>query len=139
MTGAHHGYFDVGSPHDDRVLEDINARRPDILLVGMGTPKQEEWVQEHMERVDVDVFWTGGALMDNVTGRIPRAPGWLAQADRRCTEVKQGTKSMPWYPTTGSRTADPSVNGCRGSGSGSGSPTRSGCGARCAPITPWSA
>src|SRR3712207_188542 len=28
VVGHHHGYFDVGSPHDDRVVEDINARRP---------------------------------------------------------------------------------------------------------------
>ena len=36
VVGHHHGYFEVGSPHDDRVVEDINARRPSILLVGHG-------------------------------------------------------------------------------------------------------
>jgi N-acetylglucosaminyldiphosphoundecaprenol N-acetyl-beta-D-mannosaminyltransferase len=78
VAGAHHGFFEMGSPHAERVVEDINARKPDILLVGMGTPKQEVWVQEHFGKLDVDVFWTVGALMDYVSGRIPRAPGWLA-------------------------------------------------------------
>jgi N-acetylglucosaminyldiphosphoundecaprenol N-acetyl-beta-D-mannosaminyltransferase len=78
VAGTHHGYFDVGSAHDDRVLEDINARRPDILLVGMGTPKQELWVQRNAGRLDAGVLWTVGALFDYVSGHMPRAPGWLA-------------------------------------------------------------
>jgi N-acetylglucosaminyldiphosphoundecaprenol N-acetyl-beta-D-mannosaminyltransferase len=78
LAGSHHGYFTPGSPHDDRVIEHINACRPDILLVGMGTPKQELWVQHNAERLDVDVLWTVGALFDVVSGKVPRAPGWLA-------------------------------------------------------------
>jgi N-acetylglucosaminyldiphosphoundecaprenol N-acetyl-beta-D-mannosaminyltransferase len=78
IAGHHHGYFDVGSPHDDRVVEDINASRPSIVLVGMGTPKQERWVQANADRLDVDVLWTVGALFDVVSGKVPRAPGWLA-------------------------------------------------------------
>ena len=78
VVGHHHGYFDVGSPHDDRVVEDINARHPSILLVGMGTPKQELWVQANAHRLDVDVLWTVGALFDVVSGKVPRAPSWLA-------------------------------------------------------------
>ena len=78
IAGAHHGYFDLGSAHAERVLEDVNARRPDILLVGMGTPKQEMWVRENADRVDAGVLWTVGALFDYVSGHTPRAPGWLA-------------------------------------------------------------
>jgi N-acetylglucosaminyldiphosphoundecaprenol N-acetyl-beta-D-mannosaminyltransferase len=78
IAGTHHGFFDIGSPHDDRVVEDINARRPDIVLVGMGTPKQELWVEHNAARLDTDVLWTVGALFDYVSGRVPRAPGWLA-------------------------------------------------------------
>ncbi len=78
VAGHHHGYFDVGSPHDDRVVEHVNACRPSILLVGMGTPKQELWVRTHAHRLDVDVVWTVGALFDYVSGRVPRAPAWLS-------------------------------------------------------------
>jgi N-acetylglucosaminyldiphosphoundecaprenol N-acetyl-beta-D-mannosaminyltransferase len=78
IVGSHHGYFEPGSPHDERVIEDINQRRPDIVLVGMGTPKQELWVQRNADRLDADVLWTVGSLFDYVSGRLPRAPSWLA-------------------------------------------------------------
>ncbi len=78
ITGTHHGYFDLGSPHDERVLEHINENSPDVLLVGMGTPQQELWVQRHSEEVDATVVWTVGALFEYVSGRIPRAPHWMA-------------------------------------------------------------
>ena len=78
IAGTHHGYFEIGSEHDERVIEDINARRPDIVLVGMGSPKQELWVQRNAHRIDADVVWTVGALFDYVSGRTPRAPAWLS-------------------------------------------------------------
>jgi N-acetylglucosaminyldiphosphoundecaprenol N-acetyl-beta-D-mannosaminyltransferase len=78
VVGAHHGYFEADTPHNDRVLEDINACRPNILLVGMGSPKQELWVDRYADRLDVDILWTVGALFDYVSGRVPRAPRWVA-------------------------------------------------------------
>ena len=78
VAGSHHGYFADGSPHDDRVIEDINLRKPDMVLVGMGTPRQELWVEHNAARLDCDVVWTVGALFDYVSGRVPRAPHWLA-------------------------------------------------------------
>jgi N-acetylglucosaminyldiphosphoundecaprenol N-acetyl-beta-D-mannosaminyltransferase len=78
VAGTHHGYFEVDSPHDARVVEDINAAGTDIVLVGMGTPKQEVWVERHARDLDVDVLWTVGALLDYMAGRVPRAPRWLA-------------------------------------------------------------
>ncbi|TML25261.1 MAG: WecB/TagA/CpsF family glycosyltransferase, partial [Actinobacteria bacterium] len=78
IAGTHHGYFDPESPHADRVVEDINASGANLLLVGMGTPKQELWVQRRAEQLDVDVLWTVGALLDYMAGRVPRAPRWLA-------------------------------------------------------------
>ena len=78
VTGAHHGWFDLDSPHNERVIEDINEKKPDIVLVGMGTPKQELWTDRYAERLEVDVVWTVGALFDYVSGLVPRAPHWLA-------------------------------------------------------------
>src|SRR4051794_23330290 len=78
VVGTHHGYFEIGSGHDERVIEDINARRPDILLVGMGTPKQEIWAQRAVDQLDCRVLWGVGALFDFVSGRVPRAPASLS-------------------------------------------------------------
>jgi N-acetylglucosaminyldiphosphoundecaprenol N-acetyl-beta-D-mannosaminyltransferase len=78
VTGTHHGYFELGSEHSERVLEHISEHRPDLVLVGMGTPQQELWVERYFERIDASVIWTVGALFDYVAGRTPRAPHWLA-------------------------------------------------------------
>src|SRR3712207_2738302 len=52
---------------------------PDTTLFqSMGTPKQEHWVRATAHRLDVDVLWTVGALFDVVSGKVPRAPSWLA-------------------------------------------------------------
>ena len=78
VRGTHHGYFGLGSPHSDRVLEHIADHKPDILLVGMGTPAQELWVDANYDKIDASVVWTVGALFDYVAGRMPRAPHWIA-------------------------------------------------------------
>jgi N-acetylglucosaminyldiphosphoundecaprenol N-acetyl-beta-D-mannosaminyltransferase len=78
VVGAHHGYFDLDSPHNERVIEHINDHSPSVVLVGMGTPKQELWVDRYADQLEGAVVWTVGALFDYVSGRVPRAPGWLA-------------------------------------------------------------
>ena len=60
------------------MLEHIAENRPDILLVGMGTPQQELWVDRYFDRIDASVVWTVGALFDYISGRMPRAPHWLS-------------------------------------------------------------
>lgn len=78
VVGTHHGYFPLEGPHNERVLEDIAHHRPDILLVGMGTPQQELWVHRHFDRIEANVVWTVGALFDYVSGRMARAPQLMA-------------------------------------------------------------
>jgi N-acetylglucosaminyldiphosphoundecaprenol N-acetyl-beta-D-mannosaminyltransferase len=78
VVGAHHGFFALGSDHNERVIEDIIAHGPRIVLVGMGTPKQELWVDRYAHLLNGAVVWTVGALFDYVSGRTPRAPRWLA-------------------------------------------------------------
>ena len=78
VAGAHHGFFDVDSPHNERVIEEIAAHRARIVLVGMGTPKQELWVDRYADRLEGAVVWTVGALFGYVSGRTPRAPRWVA-------------------------------------------------------------
>ena len=78
VVGSHHGFFDLDSPHNERVIEHILDHAPQIVLVGMGTPKQELWVDRFADRLGGAVVWTVGALFDYVSGHTPRAPHWLA-------------------------------------------------------------
>ncbi len=73
IVGIHHGYF-----KDEKVvLKDIKEKQPDILLVGMGVPKQEKWISEHMEKLRVPVSIGVGGSFDVLSGKIPRAPKWM--------------------------------------------------------------
>ncbi len=79
VAGVHHGYFDkaVGAPENEAVLEEINAARPDVLLVGFGMPLQERWLMHNWDRIDARVALTGGAAFDYVSGELGRGPRFL--------------------------------------------------------------
>ena len=51
--------------------------KPDILLVAMGVPKQEEWINSRLDRLNGCVAIGVGGLLDFVSQRIPRAPMWM--------------------------------------------------------------
>jgi N-acetylglucosaminyldiphosphoundecaprenol N-acetyl-beta-D-mannosaminyltransferase len=74
IVGVHHGYFDhgAGSAENERVVGEINASAPDILVVGLGMPLQERWLMENRQRLDVRVALTGGAVFDYASGRLRR-------------------------------------------------------------------
>jgi N-acetylglucosaminyldiphosphoundecaprenol N-acetyl-beta-D-mannosaminyltransferase len=75
-----HGYFDdAGGPANREILEEIQRFDPQILLVGMGMPRQEIWILENLERLQANAVFCCGALMDGVAGEIPSAPRWLGQ------------------------------------------------------------
>jgi len=75
IVGAHHGYF--RKEETERVLTTIKDAGPDILLVGMGVPYQEKWIEEHYRDLDVPVIWGVGGLFDFLSGRLQRGPRWL--------------------------------------------------------------
>ena len=56
------------------VIRDINASRPDVLLVGFGNPLQERWILKHRNALDVSIVFAVGALFEWMTGRRHRAP-----------------------------------------------------------------
>jgi len=75
ICGAHHGYFDLDDCDD--VLAAINEAQPDILLVGLGAPRQERFIHRHRDRINAPVAMGVGGLFDFYAGRIPRAPTML--------------------------------------------------------------
>jgi len=77
VVGHHHGYF---NPEDDEaIVAAINEAEPDLLLVGLGAPKQEFWIRAHIEQLRVPVSVGIGGAFDIWSGIARRAPRW-AQA-----------------------------------------------------------
>jgi len=79
IVGVHHGFFDknVSSPENLEVLAEINALKPDILVVGFGMPTQEKWILENRNELNVHVIFPVGAFFDYIAGEIVRAPRWM--------------------------------------------------------------
>lgn len=78
IAGTHHGHFDPGNSDD--IVEQINRAAPDILLVGMGAPRQDLWVAEHTSKLDVGAAWCVGALFEYFSDTRRRAPVWMRRA-----------------------------------------------------------
>jgi N-acetylglucosaminyldiphosphoundecaprenol N-acetyl-beta-D-mannosaminyltransferase len=79
ISGVEHGYFDLrpGSPENETVVREVNAARPDILIVGLGMPLQERWLMENRHEIEAGVALTGGAVFDYVSGGLRRGPRLL--------------------------------------------------------------
>lgn len=58
------------------VTDAISAARPDVLLVGMGMPRQERWVARFRDRLPPCVILTVGAAFDYEAGVTPTPPRW---------------------------------------------------------------
>ncbi len=75
VLGHHHGYFDEAE--SDRMIETVNRLKPQLLLVGLGTPRQEVWVHRYRHRLRVPLIWCVGAWFDYLSGKEKRAPTWM--------------------------------------------------------------
>ena len=77
------GYFpfpdDTPGAPARAVVDWLRALSPDVVIVGMGMPRQEEWIAHVQNQVDVRVFLPTGAYIDYQTGAQKPAPRWLGR------------------------------------------------------------
>jgi len=68
------GYFNKSPQHPENelILRNINAHRPDILIVGMGMPLQERWLYDNWDQLDATITLTAGAVFDYISGQVRR-------------------------------------------------------------------
>ena len=71
--------FDVGL-EDAKVIAAINEAKPDVLWIGLGSPKQDFWMHRHRGCLDAPVMIGVGAAFDFVSGMKRQAPRWMRQA-----------------------------------------------------------
>jgi len=72
VVGCRNGYF--GEDDIAGVCAEINAAKPDLLLVAMGNPRQEFFIIRNRPQLDVPVAIGVGALFDFMSGAVVRAP-----------------------------------------------------------------
>ena len=78
IVGTHTPPFRSLTREEDRsVIDRINTAAPDIVWVGLSTPKQERWMAAHLGRITAPVMIGVGAAFDFLSGTKPQAPPWI--------------------------------------------------------------
>ena len=72
VCGYHDGFFQ--DKENLKIIKKINQSKPDLLLVGMGSPRQEKWIINNYQKIDAKVFWSVGALFEVLSGERRRLP-----------------------------------------------------------------
>jgi N-acetylglucosaminyldiphosphoundecaprenol N-acetyl-beta-D-mannosaminyltransferase len=71
-------FRELSSEEDTRIMNLINEAAPDVLWVGLGLPKQERWIYEHLDRLHVPVVVAVGAAFKFVSGKVKCSPNWVS-------------------------------------------------------------
>ncbi|GLS24789.1 WecB/TagA/CpsF family glycosyltransferase [Marinibactrum halimedae] len=77
IAGSHHGYFKPSETN--KIIEEINNSGADILLLAMGSPIQEAWLQDHKHLLHCQCALAVGGLFDFFSGKVKRAPLYLRE------------------------------------------------------------
>jgi exopolysaccharide biosynthesis WecB/TagA/CpsF family protein len=75
VVGTRDGYFK--REEEAEIAEKIKASGAKLLMVGMGMPIQEQWLDRNVEATGVRLASTVGAFYDFQAGVVPRAPDWV--------------------------------------------------------------
>ena len=68
------GYTEIT---DAELIEKINSSNPDILIVCLGCPKQELWIQQNYEKINAKIIFGNGGSIDFWSGSVKRAPDFF--------------------------------------------------------------
>lgn len=78
ISGAYSPPFrQLTKEEDARIVGDINNSDPDIIWVGLGSPKQDLWMHEHRAGINAPIMIGVGAAFDFLAGTKPQAPRWI--------------------------------------------------------------
>ncbi|MDF2521126.1 MAG: tagA [Clostridia bacterium] len=72
IAGIRNGYF--SEDDEAQIIEEINNSRADVLIVGLGAPKQEKFIYRHKDDLKVKIAIGVGGVIDIYSGRKKRAP-----------------------------------------------------------------
>lgn len=79
VCGCHDGYF--SDQEMEALIAEICETQPDILFVALGAPKQEFWIKQYKQQLNVPVSIGVGGSFDVVAGIKERAPQWVIKAN----------------------------------------------------------
>ena len=69
--------FEKNTQENQKSVEAVRAASPDILLVGLGAPKQEKWIYQNSRALGVPVSIGVGVTFEFIANMVSRAPKWM--------------------------------------------------------------
>ena len=78
IVGTRNGFFTAKD--EEEIISQIKNAAPDILLAALGVPKQEKWLFNHKEILNIPVSIGVGGTLDVMAGNVKRAPLWMQKA-----------------------------------------------------------
>ena len=69
--------FEISDEENNKILKKIAYCNPDLLIIGLGAPKQELWIHKHHRKVKASTALCVGATIDFLAGQEKRAPLWV--------------------------------------------------------------
>jgi len=75
LVGHRNGYYKI--TEESAIVEMINNSNPDILLLGMPSPKKELFVEKYKDQLQVKYLFGVGGFFDILSGKLKRAPVWM--------------------------------------------------------------
>lgn len=65
---------------EEELVAEVNRLKPDIVWIGIGTPRQDLWMRRMLPHLDIRMMFGVGAAFDFLTGRIRLCPEWMKRA-----------------------------------------------------------
>lgn len=75
IVGTHDGYFTL--EEEEMLVNEINKVKPDLLLVALGSPKQEKFIYKYKDKLNCKIAIGVGGCFDVISGEVKRAPQFL--------------------------------------------------------------
>lgn len=91
VCGSHNGFFDLNNCEE--LVDEIKSTNPWAIFVAMGSPRQEQFIEDHFEELPCKVFMGVGGSFDIFAGTLKRAPLWMRKIG--CEWVYRVVKE-PW-------------------------------------------
>jgi N-acetylglucosaminyldiphosphoundecaprenol N-acetyl-beta-D-mannosaminyltransferase len=97
IVGTRNGFFK--RQDESEILNQIKVCQPDVLLVALGVPRQEKWLDEYKEELKVPVAIGVGGTFDVMSGLVQRAPLWMQRGNlewlfRLLSEPKRAVRML---------------------------------------------
>lgn len=84
----------LNAGEESELIRTVSEKKPDMLWVGLSTPKQEKFMAQYRDKLDATLFFGVGAAFDFHAGRVRQAPRWMQRSGlewlfRLCCEPRR--------------------------------------------------